>query len=138
MDNPWREIVAEWKGDTAFLSQNNSGGTVVMGVTDLMIGMSPMELILASLAGCTGSDVVNILKKAQQPLQDLKISVRGKRAQEHPRVYTDILIEFQFLGEGLDPQIIEKAIKLSEEKYCSVSAMLRETAKISFSYQLQE
>ena len=97
-----------------------------------------MELVLASLAGCTGSDVVNILKKAQQPLQDLKISVRGKRAQEHPRVYTDIQIEFQFLGKGLDPQIIEKAIKLSEEKYCSVSAMLRETAKISFSYQLQE
>ena len=93
-----------------------------------------MELILMGVGGCTGVDIVSILKKKRQNLQDFRVEVRGKRADTYPRIYTDIEIIYHLWGEDLDSRAIENAINLSEEKYCSASAMLRPSATISSRY----
>ena len=136
MSAEWREVVAEWQGESAFLGKNNEGGVVQMGTLDGKPGISPMELLLVGLAGCTGVDVALILGKKKQPLQDLHVRVRGKRVDEHPRVYDEIEIEYLLWGEGLSEKAIEQAIQLSEEKYCSASAMLGKTARLTSRYRI--
>ena len=132
----WREIEAEWQGGGTFIGSNATGGTVQMGTLDEHPGVSPMELILVGLAGCTGVDIVDILEKMRQPLKALKVKVRGKKAEDFPKIYTDIEITYLIWGEGIDPKAVERAIQLSEDKYCSVSAMLRATVAIKSTYQL--
>jgi len=136
MSIEWKEISAEWQGEKSFIGKNQSRGSVEMGVLEGQIG--PMELLLSGLAGCTGIDIVLILQKKKQPLQDFKINVRGKRADDYPMVYTDIEVEYLLWGEGLSAKAVEQAIQLSEEKYCSASAMLAKTAKIKSSYRILE
>ena len=136
MADQWREIVAEWQGEGTFIGRNATGGTVQMGTLDEHQGVSPMELILVGLAGCTGVDIVDILEKKRQPLKALKVKVRGKKADDFPKIYTDIEITYLIWGEGIDPNAVERAIQLSEDKYCSVSAMLRSTVAIKSTYQL--
>jgi putative redox protein len=136
MSDQWREIEAEWKGGGAFIGRNPSGGTVQMGKLDEIPGLSPMELILVGLAGCTGVDIADILRKKREPLEALKVKVRGKKAEEFPKIYTEIEVIYLIWGMGIDPKAVERAIQLSEEKYCSVSAMLRQSAHISSSYQI--
>ncbi len=136
MDNPWREVEAEWQEDGAFIGRNTTGGSVQMGTIDDRPGVSPMQLILVGLAGCTGVDIVDILKKKRQPLKALKVQVRGKRAEDYPKVYKEIEITYLLWGIGIDPKAVEQAIKLSEEKYCSVGAMLRPVANIRSTYRI--
>lgn len=136
MDGEWREILTEWKGEGAFIARNAAGGTVQMGTLDGVPGVGPMQLLLVALAGCTGVDVASIMEKKRQPLDDLKIRVRGKMADTYPKVYTELEIEFYLWGSGLDPKAIEQAIELSEEKYCSVGAMLRMAAPIKTTYRI--
>jgi len=136
MSNEWKEITADWKGDLSFMGKNPAGGSVQMGEVDGKPGVGPMELLLAGLAGCTGHDIVSILKKKKQPLEDFRIKARGKRADSYPMVYTDIEIEYLLWGDGLSPKAIEQAIQLSEEKYCSASAMLAKTAEIISTYRI--
>lgn len=137
MDN-WREISVEWQGGGAFYGLNASGGKVQMGMIDDKPGISPMELVLAALGGCTGVDVASILEKKRQPLHDLKIQVRGKRSETYPRRYTEIEVQYLLWGDGLDEEAVRQAIALSEEKYCSVSAMLKASVNIRFSFQIFE
>lgn len=132
----WKEVHAEWKEGLSFLGTNLSGGQVQMGMLDGKPGISPMELILIGLGGCTGMDVASILQKMKQDFHDMRITVRGKRAKDHPKVYTEIDVLFEFWGNQLSPRAVESAIELSEAKYCSVSAMLRNEAKISTRYQI--
>lgn len=134
MSTEWKEISAEWQGEKTFIGKNQAGGSVHMGVSEGQIG--PMEMLLSGLAGCTGIDVVLILQKKKQPLQDLKINVRGKRADDYPMVYTEIEVEYLLWGDGLSPKAVEQAIQLSEDKYCSASAMLAKTANIKSTYQI--
>ncbi len=136
MDDGWREVIAEWKGDGSFIGSNFSGGNVQMGTLEGKPGLSPMELLLIGLAGCTGIDIANTLKKKRLPLDSLQVKVRGKRAETHPRVYTEIEVVYLISGDRLDNESVEHAIQLSEEKYCSAGAMLREVAKIHSSYQI--
>lgn len=136
MADQWREIEAEWHGGGTFIGRNAAGGTVQMGKLDEQPGVSPMELILVGLAGCTGVDIVDILEKKRQPLKALKVKVRGKRLEDHPKIYKEIEVAYLIWGEGIDPKAVERAIQLSEEKYCSVSAILRMTADIKSSYQI--
>lgn len=136
MADQWREIEAEWRGGNSFIGRNSIGGTVQMGVINEQPGVSPMELILVGLAGCTGVDLANILEKKQEPVKALKVKVRGKRADIHPKVYTEIEVTYLLWGKGINPASVEQAIKLSEEKYCSVSAMLRLGATIRSSYHI--
>lgn len=93
-------------------------------------GPSPMELVLHGLAGCTAMDVVSILRKMRQTWNDFRIYVQAERAEEHPRVYTQIRLAYVIQGDELDPDRVRKAITLSQERYCSVSAMLRHTAAL--------
>lgn len=136
----WKEVVAEWQpglpeGALAFIGRNESGGTVQMGTIDQTPGISPMELVLVGLAGCTGYDVASILAKKRKVLNRFLVKVRGMRAQSHPKVYTEIEVEYLIWGD-VDAASVEQAIALSEEKYCSVSAMLASSAKIKTSYQI--
>ncbi len=101
-------------------------------------GTTPAELLLLSLAGCTGMDVISILVKQRQPVTGYEIRVEGDRAQEHPRVYTEIRLEFIVYGKGVDPKAVKRAIELSETKYCSVGAMLRPKVNIKTSYRIEE
>lgn len=97
----------------------------------------PKELVLMALAGCTAMDVIPILTKKRAPLKGLKINVTGKEREEHPRIFTDIHVEYVFYGEGLKPEDVERAIDLSKTKYCSVSAILGASAKLTHSYQIK-
>ncbi len=98
-------------------------------------GVGAMDLLLFSVAGCTAVDVVIILKKQRQPVAGVTVKVSGERATEHPKVFTKIHIHYTVKGD-LDPKKVERAIQLSEEKFCSASAMLRKTAEITNSYEI--
>ena len=136
MSNPWREVVAEWQGDLSFIGRNLTGGSVQMGTIDDQPGVSPMELLLVGVAGCTGMDIVSILQKKRLNLHQFQVKVRGKRAETYPKVYTEIQVTYLLWGEDLPPKAVEQAIELSEEKYCSASAMLRATARLESSYRI--
>ena len=101
-------------------------------------GPSPMELVLIGLAGCTGMDVISIMEKKRQPMSNLQVIAEGERAETHPRVYTKIHLEFIAYGSGISSKALERAIELSEKRYCSVQAMLSKTAVITSSYRIVE
>jgi putative redox protein len=107
-----------------------------MGMLNDHPGVSPMELVLLGLAGCTGMDIADILTKKREPLKALKVKVRGSRCEDYPQVYKEIEVTYLIWGEEIKPKSVEQAIKLSEEKYCSVSAMIRPVANIKSSYQI--
>ncbi|OGO62065.1 MAG: hypothetical protein A2032_06465 [Chloroflexi bacterium RBG_19FT_COMBO_49_13] len=127
---------AEWQGGSAFIGKNVSGGTVQMGKLEGRPGISPMELILVGLAGCTGVDIVDIMEKKREPLQALKVKVRAKRSEDFPKIFKEIEVTYLIWGEGITTKSVERAIELSEEKYCSVSAMLKSVAEIKSTYQI--
>jgi putative redox protein len=93
-------------------------------------GPKPKRLLLAALAGCTGMDVVSILKKMRVNFDEFRLEVEGTLSETEPTVYTSFLINYCFRGKELDREKIEKAVNLSQEKYCGVSAMFRSFAKI--------
>jgi putative redox protein len=99
-------------------------------------GPSPIELLLVGMAGCTGMDVVDILKKKRQDLKGLEVRVEGRRAESHPMVYTDIDVTYVVRGANLAPKAVEDAIRLSETKYCGAGIMLGKTAKITSHYEI--
>lgn len=101
-------------------------------------GPQPMRLVLLGLASCTGMDVAAILRKKQQKLTGLTVAVQASRADEHPRVYTQINIIYRLRGKQLDPAAVERAILLSETRYCPVIAMLGQAAQISSLYEIEE
>jgi len=98
----------------------------------------PMELVLLALGSCTGCDVLSILKKKKVQLDDAEIQIDAERSEEHPKVFTKIHLEFVFSGKDLNPIHLERAIELSQQKYCPVSAMLRPTVPISTSFRIVE
>lgn len=134
MEGDWREVSADWQGELGFIGNNLSGGQVQMGKVGEQPGVSPMEMLLLGVAGCTGMDVASMLPKMRQKLTGLRITVRGKRAENHPKIFTEIEILYELWGDELNPKSVEDAIALSEEKYCSASAMLRAAAAIRSSF----
>jgi putative redox protein len=100
-------------------------------------GARPKELVLMGLAGCTASDVVSILQKKRAPLAGYEMNLRAPEAADHPKVFTSIHIEYVFYGDGLNAADVERAIELSTEKYCSVSAMLKTAVPITHSYRIE-
>jgi putative redox protein len=99
-------------------------------------GFSPMELVLASLAGCSGQVTVGLLKRMGQEIQDLTVHARGTKKEIHPAVFTAIELEFEFRGGQLDAAAVEKALALSEDRYCPVWAMLKMAAPVKATYRL--
>ena len=100
-------------------------------------GPKPIELLLTALAGCTAMDVLAILQKKHEPIQGLEVYVEGARCQEHPMIYTDIQVVYRVRG-NVNPAAVERAIELSETKYCGVNAMLRERAHITSRYEIED
>ncbi|HEX9029234.1 MAG TPA: OsmC family protein [Anaerolineales bacterium] len=136
MSGEWKEVVADWHSESAFIGHNAAGGSVQIGTIDDRPGVGPMEMLLLGLAGCTGMDIVSILGKKRQTPQKFQVRVRGLKANDYPKIYTDIEVTYLIWGEGIEPQAVEAAIELSEKKYCSVGIMLEAAAKIHSSYQI--
>jgi putative redox protein len=132
-----KRAAAVWNSGTAFTATSGSGHSIVLD-GESQVGMSPMEALLVSLITCSGADVVSILEKKRQAVTRFEIEVSGLRAEEHPRVYTDIRVNFIVTGRGVDPEAVRRAIELSETKYCSVSAMLEKTAAMTFAFEVRE
>ena len=101
-------------------------------------GPRPIELILIGMAGCTSMDVISILQKKRQPVAGVQVRVSAERADEHPRVYTQIHLEYIVTGKGVSPQAVERSIELSQTKYCPGAAMLGKTAEITTAYRIVE
>jgi putative redox protein len=126
--------LAIWKQGLSFTGTAGSGFTVPLGTNveygGADDGFRPLELMLVSLAGCTGMDVISILQKMRQEVTDFQVKVQAERAQDHPRVFTSIMVEYRFQGHNLDPEAVERAVELSERKYCSARAMLAQVVSI--------
>src|SRR5271157_2256589 len=126
-----------WTDKERFLGEANSGHAVVMDAGDPKTASTPMELVLIALCGCTASDVVGILRKKREPFTGLEVVAQAERAAEHPKVYTQIKLVYRVRGKVTN-KAVEDAVRLSKEKYCSVSAMLEKTAKIDVMIEYAE
>lgn len=117
----------KWVENAAFLAETGSGhGLVIDGPPDIggrNLGPRPMELMLLAIGGCAAVDVVHILKKGRQPVADVQVEVKGERADTEPKVFTAVHLHFIVSGKGLGASQVERAVKLSAEKYCSASIM---------------
>jgi putative redox protein len=124
------EAKAIWTDHERFLGEATSRHALVMDAGTEKTASSPMELVLMALCGCTASDVVGILRKKREPFTHLEVHAQGERASGYPAVFTEIKLIYR-VGGKVSPKAVEDAIRLSKEKYCSVSAMLERTAKIT-------
>ena len=127
---------ASWKHDQEFEGVASSGHAIVVD-GDKKAGNSPMELVLIGLCGCTGYDVVSILKKKREAFTSLEVRAEAERAANPPTVYTEIKLVYR-VGGKVSHKAVEDAVRLSEEKYCSVAAMLNKTAQISYRIEYVE
>ena len=126
----------QWIGKEQFVAQSPSGHLSTLDSDrSSNAAPGPMELLLMALGACTATDVVSILGKKRQRLESLEVTVSGERAQEPPAVWTKLEIVYKLRGQ-LEEQAVKHAIDLSEEKYCSVAAMLRKTASITFRFEI--
>ncbi len=134
----WKEIDAQWDGYEGYIGRNKAGSQVLMGKgKDGQPGVSPMEILLIGLAGCTMMDIVDILRKKRQMPVDFKVKVRGRQRTEiYPMFYTEFELEYLLWGEDIRPKDLEQAIQLSEEKYCSVGGTLTKAGPIRSSYRI--
>ncbi len=129
-------------GGLQFVGVGDSGHAVVMdgnpkyGGSDT--GPRPMELLLMGLGGCTGMDVASVLRKKKQPFEDIEVNLKGEMAERDPMRYTDVEIEYVVKGKGVDEKAVERAIKLSMEKYCPVKATFEGSTNIGWSYKVVE
>jgi len=131
---------AKWRGRMSFSGSASTGFTVPMGahpdVGGDNDGFRPLELLAVGLCGCTGMDVISILKKKRQDVTDFEVKAQIDQADTHPHVFTNIKLDFIVTGRNVDPKAVERAIELSQTRYCSASAMLESTAQIETSYQI--
>ncbi len=124
------EARAQWTDQERFLGIATSGHAIVIDAAKEKTANSPMELVLIGLCGCTASDVVSILRKKREPFTSLEVRAQAERAPNPPSVYTEIKLIYR-VGGKVSRKAVEDAVRLSKEKYCSVSAMLEKTAKIA-------
>ncbi len=124
----------------AFLGESESGHAVVMdgapAADGRNLGPRPMEMLLLGAGGCTSFDVVTILKKSRQAISDCYVELDATRAEEDPKVFTKIHLHFVVKGRDVKADVVERAIKLSAEKYCSASIMLGKTAEITHDFEI--
>jgi len=127
---------ATWVDNHRFVAESDSGHAIVTD-GDKKTGNSPMELVLIGLCGCTGYDVASILRKKREPFTSLEVRAEAERAEQPPAVYTAIRLIYR-VGGKVSHKAVEDAVRLSKEKYCSVSAMLEKTAKITAEVEMAE
>ena len=128
-------VTTEWKGNMVFDSDNPSGLNLSMDSDEQFggtkSGLRPKALMLSALAGCSGLDVVSLLKKMKVELEDFKIITTGELTDEHPKYYHTVNLDYHFYGKNLNEKKIEKAVNLSIERYCGVFEMFRRFAKMN-------
>jgi putative redox protein len=122
---------AIWTDNERYIGEATSRHALVMDTASEKTANTPMELVLIALCGCTASDVVGVLKKKREPFTRLEVSAEGERAAGYPAVYTEIRLKYRVTGK-VSAKAMEDAVRLSKEKYCSVSAMLQKTAKVEY------
>jgi putative redox protein len=136
------ECTVRWTGlsGMTFLAETGSGHVVAMDVAPDGGGRNlaprPMEVVLAGTGGCTAYDVVLILRKSHQDIRGCDVTLKSERAEKDPKVFTKIHFHFTVRGRDLKPNLVERAIKLSHEKYCSASIMLEKTAEMTHSFEI--
>jgi putative redox protein len=121
-----------------FEARNERGQTIVLDSGARATSLDPMQALAAALGACTGMDVISILRKKRQAVTAYAIDVAGQRREEHPRAYTAIEVVHRLRGKGLDPKAVEEALRLSETRYCSVSASLVAGVAITNRFELAE
>ena len=130
----------KWVEDMNFVASSDSGHAVVLDAAPDIgghnLGPRPMELVLMGTGGCTAIDVVHILRKGRQHIAGCTVELTAERAEQDPKVFTRIHFHFVLEGNGLKPEAVERAIKLSAEKYCSASIMLGKSAEITHDYEV--
>jgi putative redox protein len=129
------EMSLNWIENMQFVARANNGPAIVLDSKDGGSGPTPMELLLAGIAGCTGIDIVLILQKKRLELSKLEINISGKQSSKYPKRFTEIHIEYYIAGKNIPFKAVEQAIKLSEEKYCSALASFN--AEFSHSYRIE-
>lgn len=136
------EAKVKWVDGVMFVGETGSGHAVVMdGSPDhggRNMGARPMEMILLGLGGCSSFDVVDILRKGRNDIVDCRVELAAERAESIPSVFTKIHLHFVVTGRGLKANAVERAIKLSAEKYCSASIMLGKTAVVTHDFEVIE
>jgi len=125
-----------------FNGRADSGHTLVMDADDSSGGQNkgfrPMELLLVGFGGCTGMDVISILRKKRQEVTGLEMNVKGEKADSHPHIYKEVHIEYVVRGKAVQKEAVERAIALSLDKYCSVGATLAKAGTITHSFRIVE
>ena len=131
-----------WVDGALFVAEGGSGHTITMdGAADIggrNLASRPMEVMLMGMGGCTAIDVVSMLKKQRQDIEGVEVSLSGERAAEHPMVYTKVKLVYTVRGRKLNRALVERAVSLSDEKYCSATAMFKKTAKVTHEVVLVE
>lgn len=128
----------DWIEGFKLKGTTDNNQTVLMDSGEGATAASPAQLLLQALAGCTMMDCALIIQRSRKKLDKFWVDVTAEEASEHPKVFTKIHLTYNFTGSDLDPSVIERAIKLSEEKYCRVHAMLCRSAELSSSYVLNK
>jgi putative redox protein len=130
----------KWVEDRTFVGESGSGHKLVLGTAfgpeGRTPGPSPMELVLIGMGGCSAFDVIHILERGREAIEDITVELQAERAEQDPKVFTRIHMHFVVKGRGLAPTKIERAIQLSAEKYCSASAMIAKTATITHDFEV--
>lgn len=132
----------KWSEGLAFSGEAEGGYTVRLGSDGSAApdetGFSPMQLIAIGIAGCTAMDVISILSKKRQRVTRFEVVIHAKRAEDHPKVFTAIHLEYIVVGEQVEEAAVQRAIQLSEERYCPAIAMFRQVAPVGFSYRIED
>ena len=131
-------VQVKWVGGQKFIGIDSTNHSLVMSSAEEGIGLKPSDLLLLSLGGCTGYDVVSILEKRREKVTDVEMNIQAKQDEDPPWTFREIEIEYIFRGQGLSQKSVQRAIELSEGKYCSVGATLRGTAKITHTFKILE
>lgn len=135
------KVRIKWVEDVSFVGESETGHAVVLdGAPEnggRNIGMRPMEMLLIGMGACTAFDVVTILKKSRQPIIDCVAEIEAERADEIPKVFTKIHVHFVVTGDNLNETQVERAVKLSAEKYCSASIMLSKSVEITHGFEIK-
>ena len=136
------KATVKWLDNMSFVGESGSGHSVVMdGPPDdggRNMGVRPMEMVLLGMGGCTAFDVVHILKKSRQNIEDCHVEMEAERATDVPKVFTKIHAHYVIKGKGLDAKKVERAITMTAEKYCSVSIMLASCVEITHDFEIIE
>ena len=136
-----QQIKTQWEGNMLFNADTLGGNFKIDAAPESGgegKGVRPKALMLTSLAGCTGMDIVSLLKKMRAEVEGLEINVTGELSEEHPKIYKKVYVEYIFYGKDLKKDKIEKAVQLSDEKYCGVMEMFRQFSTITTEIKYRE